>query len=98
MSHGFRENYSKIVFVYPCFFYFFLNCFPVYTGHTDSVRAGCMNPTSPHMIISGSNDKTVRLWDSRTGTTVVHLDHGSLHVNDVVCHPQGQVGPNSYYL
>ena len=60
-------------------------------GHTDFIRAGTVNASSPHMVISGSDDRTVRLWDTRTGKTVTTLDHGSGHVNDILCYPTGTV-------
>lgn len=61
------------------------------TGHTDFVRAGCVNPCSPQLVVSGSDDRTVRVWDTRTGEAVFTLDHGTSHVNDVLCYPSGNV-------
>ncbi|TFB04276.1 U3 small nucleolar RNA-associated protein 15 [Trichoderma ghanense] len=39
-----------------------------FVGHTDYVRAGSFMPgTMANMVVSGSYDSTVKLWDPRTG-------------------------------
>ncbi|KAK4327189.1 hypothetical protein Pmani_002325 [Petrolisthes manimaculis] len=47
------------------------------TGHTDFIRAGVCNPASAHLVLTGSYDHTVRLWDTRTGTSVSTVAHGA---------------------
>ena len=36
-------------------------------GHTDAVNALAWAPASGGILASGSNDKTVRLWNAKTG-------------------------------
>ncbi|KAF8252046.1 hypothetical protein K440DRAFT_658313 [Wilcoxina mikolae CBS 423.85] len=46
-------------------------------GHSDSVHALAFSPNGK-LLASGSNDKTVRLWDSTTGASCMTLvDHSS---------------------
>ena len=39
-----------------------------FTDHVDYVRTGQVAPTNPNLILTGSYDATVRLFDARTGT------------------------------
>ena len=39
------------------------------TGHSDSVYSVAYSPDGKH-IVSGSGDKTVKIWDSTTGKEV----------------------------
>lgn len=41
-------------------------------GHSDTVRSVTFNPSS-ELIASGSSDGSVRIWDSGTGESVMHL-------------------------
>uniref|UniRef100_A0A5S6QZK8 U3 small nucleolar RNA-associated protein 15 homolog n=1 Tax=Trichuris muris TaxID=70415 RepID=A0A5S6QZK8_TRIMR len=55
-----------------------------FQGHQDSVRCGlCI---SANMIVSGSYDHTVRIWDERQSTYAMLLEHGypveSVAMND----------------
>ncbi|XP_042856793.1 U3 small nucleolar RNA-associated protein 15 homolog [Penaeus japonicus] len=59
-------------------------------GHTDFIRAGITSPASENIILSGSYDHTVRLWDTRTGSSVLTVDHGA-PVESILCYPSGGV-------
>lgn len=48
-----------------------------FRGHTDYVRAGAINPVSENIILSGSYDNTIKMYDIRSSKCVMSLDHGS---------------------
>jgi WD40 repeat protein len=43
------------------------------------------------LVVSGSNDKTVRLWDAVTGAARQMLEGYSGLVNSVACSPDGKL-------
>lgn len=45
--------------------------------HSDYVRAGAVNPASENIILSGSYDNTIKMYDIRTSKEVMSLSHGS---------------------
>eukprot|EP00658_Telonema_sp_P-2_P013680 TRINITY_DN15183_c0_g1_i2.p1 TRINITY_DN15183_c0_g1~~TRINITY_DN15183_c0_g1_i2.p1 ORF type:complete len:530 (-),score=100.77 TRINITY_DN15183_c0_g1_i2:220-1809(-) len=47
----------------------------IFEGHTDYVRS-VTALSSSHLFSSGSYDHSVRCWDSRTGGSVMEMDHG----------------------
>ena len=50
----------------------------VLRGHTAPVRGLLWNTELPHLLISGSWDSSVRVWDVRDGACVdTVLDHGA---------------------
>ncbi|KAG0721193.1 U3 small nucleolar RNA-associated protein 15 [Chionoecetes opilio] len=57
-------------------------------GHMDFIRTGLTSPASQHIILTGSYDHTVRLWDTRTASSVLSVDHGA-PVESLVCFPSG---------
>ncbi|KAI5462482.1 WD40-repeat-containing domain protein [Mariannaea sp. PMI_226] len=62
-----------------------------FVGHNDYVRSANFMPgTMSNMIISGSYDSTVKLWDPRTGskTAVMTFKH-SAPIEDVLSMPSG---------
>lgn len=48
-----------------------------YTNHGDYVRAGAVNAVAPDVILSGSYDNTISMYDVRTGEAVFTVNHGS---------------------
>lgn len=48
-----------------------------YSDHTDYIRAGAISPVVPDIVLSGSYDNTVKMYDTRTDATVLSVDHGS---------------------
>ena len=48
-----------------------------FDGHTDFVRCGALNPNSPKMLVTGSYDHTVRLWDVNSPKCIMELQHAA---------------------
>ncbi|XP_004929632.2 U3 small nucleolar RNA-associated protein 15 homolog [Bombyx mandarina] len=48
-----------------------------FNEHTDYIRAGAASPISPDIILSGSYDHTVKLYDCRSNETIMTVNHGS---------------------
>ena len=42
----------------------------------DYVRTGCVSQTSSDILVSGSYDHTVKIWDRRQEANTVQLNHG----------------------
>eukprot|EP00040_Diaphanoeca_grandis_P040011 m.260939 g.260939 ORF g.260939 m.260939 type:complete len:327 (-) comp40907_c0_seq1:75-1055(-) len=42
-------------------------------GHTDSVDQLCWNPTNESMMATVSSDKTLRIWDARSGSKAIQV-------------------------
>ncbi|PWN53104.1 WD40 repeat-like protein [Violaceomyces palustris] len=65
-----------------------------FDNHTDYVRSGVVSSDNPSLLLSGSYDGTVRLWDSRMeenhGEAMV-MQHGA-PVEDVLIYPTGGGG------
>ena len=51
-------------------------------GHTSHIVCGTFSPDGKH-IISGSNDRTIRIWDAQTGRPV--LEPLKMHTERVTC-------------
>jgi WD40 repeat protein len=60
----------------------------VFEGHTDSVWSVVFSPDGTR-IASGSSDKTVRLWDTRTGHQLTEMNGHSGWVRSVAFSPNG---------
>lgn len=64
-----------------------------YDGHADYVRSGLTIDSNPHVIISGSYDQTVKMWDTRApeeNQEVISVHHGS-PVEAVLMSPTGSL-------
>ncbi|XP_012281749.1 U3 small nucleolar RNA-associated protein 15 homolog [Orussus abietinus] len=46
-----------------------------FTGHNDYIRAGAVSPASPDIVLSGSYDKTVQMYDTRTNKSLFTVNH-----------------------
>ena len=65
-----------------------------FTDHTDYVRSGLVSPSNPALVLTGSYDSTVRLWDTREGACVMTMRGGgggaaAWPVEDVLMFPSG---------
>jgi WD40 repeat protein len=58
-------------------------------GHTDLVSSVCFSPDGRHLA-TASNDKTVRVWDVRTGVEIHQFKGHRDHVNNVSFSPNGR--------
>ncbi|EJU06015.1 WD40 repeat-like protein [Dacryopinax primogenitus] len=65
-------------------------CVGVFRGHTDYVRSGVVSPSNPSLILSGSYDGTMRLFDSRTGGAEIVMACKT-PVEDVLLFPSGGI-------
>jgi WD40 repeat protein len=61
----------------------------IYHGHTAGVQAVAWSPDG-NRIVSGSNDKTVQVWDALTGTQVALYRGHTNFVNTVAWSPDGK--------
>lgn len=59
------------------------------TGHTNMVSSLCFHPGSL-FLISGSDDRTLRLWNLETGTSLAELRHHKDRVTSIVMSPDGR--------
>ncbi|XP_033120672.1 U3 small nucleolar RNA-associated protein 15 homolog [Anneissia japonica] len=61
-----------------------------FDDHSDYVRCGCINPASKDVIVSGSYDHTVKLFDLRSKSSILSVDHGQ-PVESVLMFPGGGI-------
>ncbi|KAJ7399004.1 U3 small nucleolar RNA-associated protein 15 like protein [Pitangus sulphuratus] len=59
-----------------------------YNEHTDYVRCGCASKVNADVFITGSYDHTVKLFDARTKSSVMTIEHGH-PVESVLLFPSG---------
>jgi U3 small nucleolar RNA-associated protein 15 len=65
-----------------------------FASHTDYVRAGQVSPSNPALILTGSYDATVRLFDTRTGTCTMTMGADLVRVGpveDILMFPSGSL-------
>uniref|UniRef100_T1HEM7 U3 small nucleolar RNA-associated protein 15 homolog n=1 Tax=Rhodnius prolixus TaxID=13249 RepID=T1HEM7_RHOPR len=62
-----------------------------FSDHEDYIRAGATSPVSPTTVISGSYDKTLKFYDSRTSTTPVFTVNHGHPVESVLFLPSGGI-------
>jgi U3 small nucleolar RNA-associated protein 15 len=61
-----------------------------FRGHQDYVRSGCFMPgQGNNLLVSGSYDQTVKLWDSRVPAGAVMTFKHNAAVETVLCMPSG---------
>ena len=60
-----------------------------FNKHTDYVRAGCISPSSSDIIVSGSYDHSVYVWDRRAGDQPIHSFMHGCPVEAVMTLPNG---------
>ena len=63
-------------------------CLQNLMGHSDWVESVAYSPDGTK-IISGSDDKTVKIWDANTGECLKTLEGHSNYVNSVAYSPDG---------
>ncbi|CAG8501418.1 3271_t:CDS:10 [Scutellospora calospora] len=56
--------------------------------HQDYVRAGLISNDNPHLVLTGSYDQSIKLWDLRTNSCTMSMSHGA-PVEDVLIFPGG---------
>ena len=59
------------------------------SSHTDTVRSVAVTPDGLH-VVSGSGDRTVKVWSIATGECITTLSHHSDQVFKVAVSPDGQ--------
>lgn len=55
-------------------------------GHSDYIRSGVSCPSNKNVLLTGSYDHTVKLWDTRSNECTLTVDHGD-PVESVLLYP-----------
>jgi len=61
-------------------------------GHSDSVTSVAFSPDGTQ-VVSGSDDRTLRLWDAATGAALQTLEGHTGYVSSVAFSPDGKLLP-----
>ncbi|XP_063955936.1 U3 small nucleolar RNA-associated protein 15 homolog [Lytechinus pictus] len=61
-----------------------------FSDHTDYIRSGVISPSSKDIWLTGSYDHSVKMYDLRTGSSIMSVDHGQ-PVERVIMFPAGGV-------
>ena len=64
-------------------------CIHTLSGHNDYVLSVCVSPDGRH-IVSGSQDKTVKVWDMESGQCIHTLNDHNKDVTSVCVSPDGR--------
>ncbi|XP_065205586.1 U3 small nucleolar RNA-associated protein 15 homolog [Planococcus citri] len=48
-----------------------------YKEHNDYIRAGCVSPVNPSVVVSGGYDGAIKMYDIRDKSVACTLDHGA---------------------
>ncbi|RHZ77413.1 hypothetical protein Glove_180g119 [Diversispora epigaea] len=62
----------------------------VFKEHQDYVRAGVINDENPHLVLTGSYDQTIKLWDMRSNSCTISMVHDA-PVEDVLMFSSGRM-------
>ncbi len=63
----------------------------VFQGHQDAVTSAVFTPDATHQIVSGSDDRSARIWDLRNMRTPIAIVQSDSSVNRVSVSPSGLV-------
>jgi WD40 repeat protein/tetratricopeptide (TPR) repeat protein len=58
----------------------------ILSGHTSTINRVAISPDGA-LIVTGSGDKTARVWDAKTGAELLKLEGHSEHINSVAVVP-----------
>lgn len=61
-----------------------------YSGHNDYVRAGALCPAAPEIVLSGSYDNSINMYDTRSEKAVLSVNHGS-PIESLIYLPSGGI-------
>nr|CAB3267575.1 U3 small nucleolar RNA-associated protein 15 homolog [Phallusia mammillata] len=61
-----------------------------FEGHNDYIRSGCTSKTCENLIVTGSYDHTVKMFDTRSDECSLSVNHGC-PVESVLMFPSGSV-------
>jgi len=59
-------------------------------AHKDYIRCGCINETNTNQFVTGSYDHTVKVWDCRSSSVAMEMNHGA-PVECVLMHTNGSI-------